>query len=393
MDEKKLKILAIISIMALLFIVLEVIMIFKMSFNTSTTFVLYDSINSFSLTGDGYVAVGSNNNNDNHYEKAKLSVYNFSSEIVMEKIYNKGYNSTYYDVISVEDGYVAVGSYESTKNELKSGNRTAFIVKYDKLGNILFEKDFNVLGNSKFVGVVEVDNHYIVCGQSIYKNKDTTSEGSAILMKYDKEGNELWRKNSGETNSAIYKDLVVSDGTIFVVGLDKNNQGVIAKYNLDGDLLNNKYYESVENIGFTAIDIFNNSLYVTTSKYDNGKMVATLVNYDCELDIMNEVVYSTNNNTSYENLVIDENGNIITIGKVFAKENNSYSYDGILGKYNNSLKELAIVNYTSDRDVFLHDIKVFNDKYLVVGDSMKDGVTTTSKFITFSTSLKILGVS
>ena len=59
-----------------------------------------------------YVAVGSNNNNDNHYEKAKISKYTLKKEKVFEKLYNVGYNSAFFGVVADDNNYVAVGSYE-----------------------------------------------------------------------------------------------------------------------------------------------------------------------------------------------------------------------------------------------------------------------------------------
>ena len=50
-------------------------------------------------TGKTYVTVGSNNDNDNHFEKAKISLYNSKKEKTFEKLYNIGYNSSFFGVI------------------------------------------------------------------------------------------------------------------------------------------------------------------------------------------------------------------------------------------------------------------------------------------------------
>ena len=105
--------------------------------------IYFDGVNAFTVTEKGYVAVGSNNNNDVFYEKAKLTVYNDKKENVLEKLYNKGFNSAFFDVIVDGNDYVAVGNFESSEKEHKKGYRKALLVKYDKDGNVLFEKSFS----------------------------------------------------------------------------------------------------------------------------------------------------------------------------------------------------------------------------------------------------------
>ena len=72
--------------------------------------------------------------NNKGYEKAKITRYDNNKNKIWEKFYNKGYNSTFFNVKADEDSFVAVGSYEKTKAEKKDKTRTALFVKYDKNG-------------------------------------------------------------------------------------------------------------------------------------------------------------------------------------------------------------------------------------------------------------------
>lgn len=197
MDRKVVKILKIIALFLVAILVIELGYICYMSFFKGEKQVYFDGINALCYMDNSYVTVGSNNNNDQFMEKAKFTKYNSKKEKVFEKLYNKGYNGSFFGVTRDGDDYIAVGSYEATKAEHEDGIRSALIVKYDQDGNILFDKDFQVLGNSKFTNVLALDDGYLVTGQSIYENMTLgfSDVGGAFLIKYDKEGKELWRKS------------------------------------------------------------------------------------------------------------------------------------------------------------------------------------------------------
>ena len=154
---------------------------------------ILDFGNAIVSNNNGYVIVGSNNKNNSSFEKAKISYYDSNNQKYLEKVYNKGYNSTFFDVIGDEDSYVAVGSFESNKREQKNSSRTALIVKYDKSGNVVFENDFQVISNSGYNSIISMVDGYVVCGYSINTETDEANSG-AVLIKYDKSGEEIWRR-------------------------------------------------------------------------------------------------------------------------------------------------------------------------------------------------------
>ncbi len=396
MDRKKKKLIKVASILALIIISIEIFIINFYIKSNKTENVFFNGINAYEITNDGYVVVGSNNNNDKHYEKAEISVYDNSKNKKLVKVYNKGYNSTFYGVLCTDDGYVAVGSYESTKQESENKVRTALIVKYDLSGNVIFENDFQVLGNSKFTNVVSTYDGFIVVGQSIYEN-DTiglSNNGGAVIIKYDKDGKEIWRKNYGGSKSALYNDLTIYNNYIYAVGKDGNNMGIITKFSLEGDLVYNENYSNVDSIGFTSIVNNNDSLYVCGGKSEGNSKQAIILKYNKDCKLIDEVTYQSNSNDRYNSLTIDENGNVIAVGTISNKtESKDYSYDGIIGKYNSDLKELAVVKYTNDRSTYFNDVKYYDGKYLVIGNSQREDLSVVAKFFFFSTSLKSLGVN
>lgn len=362
--------------------------------------IYFDGINAVVSSENYYASVGSNNDNDNFYEKAKISKYDKNKEKTFEKLYNVGYNGAYFGVAVDGDSLVAVGSYEKTKKDHNDSIRRALIVKYDQDGNIEFEKDFKILDNSKFTSIVKIDGGYLVAGQSVYKNTHVGSKnGGAILVRYDEDGNVLWSKTYGSSKSGIYNDLLVFNDYIYVVGNDDNNLGIICKYDMDGNLHEFNDYKSIDDTGFSGIVNIGNRIYVCganrVSSHDTDAMI---VEYDLNCNYQRQVVYKGMGMARYNKLVCDEHDNLIVIGTMMVNRNNKskavsdFNYDGMIGKYSSDLEEIEVVPYGDERDDFFTDINISDNTYLVGGYSSYEDGSYLSKFISYSSALKVLGV-
>ena len=385
MTNNRLKILKIIALIAFVVIAVEVVaIVYVKHIPKKDTSYYYDYVRSVDINKDGFVAVGSNNNNTLKYDKGKIAVYNENKEKVLERVYNKGYHSYFYDVETISDGYVTVGSYESTKLERENGKQTALIVKYDNKGNVVFDEDFAIIGDSKYMSVAYDDGFY-VCGQSI-TNKGSSS--GAVLVKYDKEGKEEWVKYYGNKNSIFY-DLVIANDSVYAVGYKDKNTAVVVRFNKSGDYVTSYEYVGTDELGFTHIESYNNELYVCGANQSNRGLIARF-DYDCHF--INDSFCSKSGNIHYQSFVIDGDGNIIVIGNVVTTNDEEESSDGVIGKYNSGLKELSVVRYSTDRNIYFHDISIYDKKYLVVGDSVKASKDVDAKVMFFSTALKILEV-
>lgn len=365
-----------------------------------TESLYFDGINALVSNDSYYVTVGSNNNNDFHYEKAKVSKYNLKKEKTFEKIYNVGYNSAYFGVILDNEDIVTVGSYESTEKEHNASIRKALIAKYDEEGEILFTKDFSLLDNSKFTNIKIVDDGYLVTGQSVYKsNKIGSKEGGAVLVKYNKDGELLWSKTYGSNKSSIFNNLIVENNNIYAVGYDKDGLGIICKYDMDGNFITSINYNKTDETGFSDVIFFDGSLYVSGSKYvDSSNNSAFIIEYDLDLEWQKEVINKNAGLARYNKLMIDNHDNIIAIGIIVQNKKNidrrsrTINYDGIIGKYNSSLEKIGVVTYGDKNADYFTDVKLVDGNYLVVGYSSYEDGSYLSKFIRYSDALKVLGV-
>lgn len=406
MDKLILKVLKIVSIICILILFLEGIYLIYYNFSSKDKRTYFDGINSFSYNNDFYITVGSNNDNEKGYEKAKITRYNEKKERVWEKIFNKGYNGAYFGVDFDGDNIVAVGSYEATKKEHKDGVRTALFVKYDSSGKALFEKTFQVLGNSKFSNVLVVDDGYLVVGQSVYENMTLglSDKGGAFLLKYSKDGKLLWKSNYGGNKSGIYNNLIVLDNYIYAVGKDSTRVGIISKYDMNGNIITTTNYQSTDTVGFTGITSTDGKIFVTGAKkvsddkndYDTD---AVIVEYDVDCNYIDEVTYKGKGVERYNQILKDVNDDLIVIGTTATynkskstKNNNVFSYDAIIGKYKINLKEISVLQYGDNGDDYFTYVKNIDNDYLVSGYSSYDKDGYLSKFITYSDALKVLEV-
>ena len=396
--------LKIILLICMIILVIEFsYIIYSVLFNEGKS-VYFDGINALYSEKDGYVTVGSNNDNDLFYEKAKITKNNDKKEKEFEKLYNKGFNGTFFDVLKDDNSYIAVGSYEKNEEEHNDKLRSALIVKYDNSGNIMFESDFQVLGNSRFTSIVSVKDGYLVSGQSIYKNMTLgfSDDGGAFLIKYSKDLKVEWKVNYGSSKSAVYNDVLVDDDVIYVVGKDLDRVGIISMYNMKGKHLKTTEYEYTDCLGFTGLEIINNRLYAVGAKVngnDTSNTDALIVKYNLNLEYRGEKIYSNDGLERFNRVDVDDNDNVIVIGttsipsKKKTKDGVSvFSYDGIIGKYDKELETSSVIAYGDDRDDYFTDIKYVDGKYLVTGYSSYDDGNYLSKFITYSDALKVLGV-
>ena len=294
MNKKTYMNIKIITIIVFIILVVEVFYIGYHLIYKSDEPIYFVGINALATDNDNYVAVGSNNDNSNHYEKAAISLYNSKKEKTFEKLYNVGYNSAYFDVLIDGDNIIAVGSYEKTKEDRNNSIRRALIVKYDREGNIVFEKDFQILDNSKFTSIIKVGEDYIVTGNSVYKNTRIGSDaGGAFISKYDKDGNLIWNKTYGNNKESIFNDVILVDDSLYAIGNYEDYFAIIVKYDLNGNELSSNDYKITDELGFTSIVNIDDYLYVSGAlKTGDNDTDAMIVKYDLDCNYIDQTSYS-----------------------------------------------------------------------------------------------------
>ncbi len=408
-----------VSVFCIAIIFVEVCYMVVVHFKRESKISHFDGLNQVVSVEDGYIGAGSSDfygrlgyKNEERYEKARLAFYDENFNLTWEKVYQKGYNTTFYSVAKVKDGYVAVGSGEFTEDQNQDSLRDALIVKYDLLGNEVWAKQVQVISNAKFMKVKALDDGFLVAGQSLFAPMDlgVSEGGGALLIKYDLDGNEVWRDNYGGSKSAIYNDFVILEDAYYAVGKDAYNTGILVKYDVDGTREWVKNYSYTDKLGFSSILEKEGELYIVggqmkDSETDNLDSLGLFVKYDLDGKMLLERTYQGTLIERYNRMAFDHDGNLIVIGYTGVKDQtestatlNVFHYNGLLVKYDQNGQEVYVKEIGGTGDDYFNDILILDDKYVVLSyTNSKDrdlkgignGKDFHEHFISFDTQGKI----
>ena len=400
------KLILVFIIICVLIILIETVYFIYHRIYANRNTIYYDSLNSLSIDNMDVVMVGSSNFKYSKYydytgglEKAKLIKYGSDGKILFEKMYDRGINTTFSSVISVNDGYVVVGSGEFSEKEQQEGGREAIIIKYDKEGNIIWEKYYQVVTNTRFNKVIEVSDGYVAVGQSIYANMEMGNHttGGGIIVKYDKDGNEMWHNNHGGMKSGSFNDIVEVDGNFYVVGKDATDSANLVKFNNKGEYQWHKNYSYTDGIGFTGIVYLNKNLYVVGAKKvlpegiddndnrDTKNTDALFIKYSLDGKIIFEKSFGGSNYERY-NSILAYRDDLYVVGHTTSKDaglkinTDGELMTGILIRYDqngNILRKESLGGSNNDNltDIVTDDVSLYISAYSNSGD----GNITTAK--------------
>lgn len=380
------------KVIKILFIFLSILILvvsFLLFFYKEEEPTYFDSINAIEVTPSSDIfAVGINNANDGEISKAKVARYDSKQEKIWEKVYNKGYSSKFNDIVYDEEEIVFVGSYEATKEDHKNRIETAIVLKYDLDGDLIFEKEFKSYYNTKFSSVFVMDDGYIVSGTGEKNGKKI-----GVLVKYNTDGTVDWKKKFSDGDNIKFNDVIIISDFIYVVGSKNTNQGLIAKYDMDGNLLDTTTSDGVSSYGFSSITLIDSNLVVTTGKQvDSNKTDAMLVRYDLDLNYLNEATHKLKDSSFFRKVVVDSNQDLLVLGTAREIKKDKIIHHSFVGKYRSNLEKAQVVNYYNDTDDYLTDIEIFDGNYLVSGYSFYSDQGYLSKFLLYSEALKLLEV-
>lgn len=247
---------------------------------------LHELFNSVCPTSDGgFVTVGSSNSDTYDMSGIKDCYYNPSNDAIIVK-YDKDGNiqwknilagnkdETFKYVISTDNGYIAVGETKSSDGDfagLLKGDADGFIAKYDNNGNLIWNKTFGGSLYDCFNSINYDNDGYVVYGNSYSNDKDMSSlskgTSTAIMLKYDDEGNLIWKKSFGGSSinsfyhGYFYNDEYTAIG--FSASSDKDMKGIYKGF---GDAVLVKFSNNINNIKITGL-----KLNLTNTTLKKGK--------------------------------------------------------------------------------------------------------------------------
>ena len=303
-----------------------------------------------------------------------------AKELELEWI--KGYgdtsNEAFTSVISTKDEeYVAVGGTDLSANRRKSYNiqvtiaqpsYDSLIVKYDKDGNVLWDKTFGGSNNDRFYSVIETqDGNYVAVGEtwsSDIEGLENKGDNDALLVKYDKDGNIIWQKSfGGNYDDMFYSITETQDGDYIAVGetcssdiegLEEINKcgAIVVKYNKDGNVLWKKVFYTNESTYFSVIETEDKNI-VCVGKvrgninglqvYGAANIDSLIVKYDKDGNEIWKKSFGGSGYDEYTSVVETKDKGYVVVG-------NTYSTD-IENLDTNDSKQFIILKYDKDGNI------------------------------------------
>ena len=177
-----------------------------------------DFANAIISTGDGYLMAGKTDTYGHGDLDAYLVKINKAGKEQWYAAYGGNDDDIVYDVIAVEDGYLAVGTTDSfglTRNDV-------YVVKTDKNGKKLWHKTYG--GNRDDEGFAVTQSHdggYVIVGRT---ESFTRRNGFDLyLLKIDSRGKLLWERTYGGKSDDAGYDITSTEDGYLIVG-DKKTQ-------------------------------------------------------------------------------------------------------------------------------------------------------------------------
>lgn len=242
----------------------------------------------------------------------------------------------------------------------------SLLIAIDDVGNEIFSHKSNDVNFNDVIS--DNDGNVYVTGHSF----ETSCENKAVIAKFDSGGDLLWQTCWDEPcqYSSGKRLLVDNNSHLFVIGNFNTNQYIslyIAKYNLDGYLLDYKLFTTnpwyLKNIHQVAIDMDDN-IYITGRYEDEAWWYQGFI-YKFD-SLLSEMWHDTTSLSYYlfTDMAIDSDKNLVLSG--YENQNISDQPHATYAKYDQEGNKLW--HFTNDSiKSRINSIALFNNHYFLTG--------------------------
>ena len=352
---------------------------------------------SVAATDDGFIVVGSSDsrsfgNGDWTGVEGKgdwdaiIVKFDKIGNIIWKKNFGGSGDDSFDSVAVAGDGFVAVGSSDSSSfgsgdwtGVGGKGDRDAIIVKFDTNGNVVWKKNFGGGASNSFITVAASSEGYIAVGnawENSFGSGDWTGVGGkgkwdAVVVKFDTNGNVVWKKNFGGSDSDCFNGVAVTSDGYVAVGysfrFDLDNllgdleDAIIVKYDKNGNILWEKVFGGRGNDGFSSVTAIDGN-YIVVGNSDSrsfgngdwtgvakkGKTDTTMVKFDANGNAIWKKNFGGREYT-FPRTVIADGDHFVVVGDIYSGLG-SGDWKGIAGKGGT---DGFIMKFDSNGDVVL----------------------------------------
>jgi hypothetical protein len=349
---------------------------------------------------------------------ALIVKYNEEGEVVWKKNFGGMGSDLYHSVAQVPDGIVAVGisagisfgngDWEGVTNK---GYDDAIIVKYDHSGNVVWKRNFGGNGADRLVSVTAVSDGVVAVGESTWSSfgsgdwEDVEGRGhyDAIIVKYDHNGNLMWKRNFGGSDMDWFKSVIALPDGVIAVGSSSENSfgngdwvgiegkgggdGILVKYDNNGNIVWKKHFGGSSGDGFRSVITVPDGIVVVGESYGrsfgNGDWEGFTAKGDwvpdaiiVKFDFVGNVVWKNNFGGSGQdrfNSVTQVSDGLIVVGDSFFASFNTGDWEGVSSK--GGIVDAVIVKFDNAGNV------VWKNNFGGAGEDTYASVTRVSNSV------------
>ncbi len=363
-----------------------------------------DSVLDVIATTDGGIVLVGNSNSTNldgitpkGSDDAIIVKYDASGTMQWHNSCGGSDREDFRSVVETEDGgFITVGLIWSTDIDgiTHNGNNDGIIVKYDNQGNAVWKKGFGGSNYDYLHTIIKTSSTtYVALAFSNSTDIDgLTSNGDsdAIMVQYDDDGNILWQKNYGGSNSDRFiNGIPTSDGGYIVVGdtmstdidgisNDGWHRGIIVKYDATGTIQWQKGHAT--NIFHKVMSTADGGyiVYGLLSSAESGGYDAVIVKYDAtgNVEWEKEHIDECKTMVEWKDMLLEKDA-VVLVGTKLSNHKTA-EQGGIPGafmmKYDLNGKELWRSSLGNTDEDSLSSVIQLGDMYIAVGTLNQDGL-------------------
>lgn len=227
------------------------------------------------------------------------------------------YQKTGQMVKANDGGYIIVGN--SQLGDWPNGPINTFTIKIDSLGNKIWQKRYDFVGDLYENKIVNCNNGYIICG-------------SLKLIKIDNNGDIVWQTSPNLPSESINGIAVSIDGSIYAVGLAPSgppNNVIIAtlnKYDQNGNLIWAKSFSRTSREEFHDIKIYSNNELIVLGSTNHPDADFWVVKFTMDGAVTWEKTYHDLAYAFPQSIIKTSEGNYVFTGFSYNNSTGPYFY-------------------------------------------------------------------
>ena len=254
---------------------------------------------------NNYVMVGGAYKDDNYKSQNRIIKFDKNGDIIWNKVYGYfGWDETV-DITKADNNSFIMIFTDDTKENIRCG-----VFKISSRGNLIWEQSIGEHGNYSPRDIIKINNsEYLICGKVTLSSKTT----KAFIAKINSKGKVIFDKIIGENNTITSANSMVKtdDGNIIITGFNNigNNTGTdiwMSKINTNGEII----YE--RNIAQTNKQV-SLSIAKTTDKHfvlagystnNNEKTEGLIIKINEDLEVIWQRKYGNSSNNKFQSISV-----------------------------------------------------------------------------------------